>query len=477
MADNVVHIPAQRRARVMLVVDSRAQAIACAPVVRALREGAARFHPIVVSAGLHRDRFVPTLRDLDMECDIDLSLPGDIDEGQFHLLAGNAVLRFGLVVSRLRPDIVLVQGASATALAVALTAFHNNVPVAHIDAGPHGQQAGTPSPEEGNRRCIAAVASLHFAATKEAREALLHDGVDDARIAVTGATVAESLHRFAEASQAGSPAPEGAMHHDDATISRVHAVQTTGRGTNRHTGGDAGQTMGAAAHAPKVPDIRPVSLRRVPKRARDAADIAATPVPAAPATARAARPLPHGHRVLVSLHGLHASPQALKDICAAVRELALARRDTGFLVPVGSHRPLRDAAIPLLGALPNVHLMPVPPLPEFVACLRAARLVLTDAADVLEQAAALGVPVLALRATPHLPGAVRAGRARLVGTDKAAILRETAALLDDGAHHAAMAAACTAPGDDNASRRITLALDRFMTGLAPLLPPHAEFRA
>lgn len=470
MADNVVHIPAQRRAKVMVVVGTRAQAIACAPVVRALHEGAARFHTIVVSAGLHRDRFVRTLHDLGMECDIDLSLPGDIDEGQFHLLAGNAVLRFGLVVSRLRPDIVLVQGASTLALSVALTAFHNNIPVAHIDAGPHGDLPGTPSPEEGNRRCIAAVASLHFAATAEARAALVHDGVDGARIAVTGATVVESLHRFAEGGQeegtARDDAPAGPDDNDDARF----AARTP------------------QASAPRAPDIRPVSLRKA-RKARGAADATATDAAATENTVPSPLPGHHparaivggrfseGRTVLVSLTGMQAHPAALKDICAAVRELALSHRDTGFLVPLGSHRPLRDAAIPLLGAVPNVHLMPVPPLPEFVGCLRAACLVLTDAADVLEQAAALGVPVLALRATPHLPEAVRAGRAKLVGTEKAAILRETAALLDDPARHAAMAAACAAPGDGHASERITLALDRFMTGLVPLLPPHAEFRA
>jgi UDP-N-acetylglucosamine 2-epimerase (non-hydrolysing) len=473
MADNVVHIPAQRRAKVMVVVGTRAQAIACAPVVRALHEGAARFHTIVVSAGLHRDRFVRTLHDLGMECDIDLSLPGDIDEGQFHLLAGNAVLRFGLVVSRLRPDIVLVQGASTLALSVALTAFHNNIPVAHIDAGPHGDLPGTPSPEEGNRRCIAAVASLHFAATAEARQALLHDGVDGARIAVTGATVVESLHRFAEGGQEEDAAPGNAPAGPDDDNNARHA------------------THASEASAPRVPDIRPVALRQARKtrKARGGADAMATDaattqnaVPPAlpghgPARTIPGGRFPEGRTVLVSLTGMQAHPAALKDICAAMRELALSHRETGFLVPLGSHRPLRDAAIPLLGAVPNVHLMPVPPLPEFVGCLRAACLVLTDAADVLEQAAALGVPVLALRATPHLPEAVRAGRAKLVGTDKAAILRETAALLDDAARHAAMAAACAAPGDGHASERITLALDRFMTGLVPLLPPHAEFRA
>lgn len=471
MADNVVHIPAQRRAKVMVVVGTRAQAIACAPVVRALHEGAARFHTIVVSAGLHRDRFVRTLNDLGMECDIDLSLPGDIDEGQFHLLAGNAVLRFGLVVSRLRPDIVLVQGASTLALSVALTAFHNNIPVAHIDAGPHGDLPGAPSPEEGNRRCIAAVASLHFAATAEARQALLHEGVDDARIAVTGATVAESLHRFAESGQA-----------EDADPGNTPAAPGENDGA-RHAAPASG------ASAPRVPDIRPVSLRKAqptaPHQPEPAQADAASPEGGAPhqrpghppVRPAVGGPFPEGRTVLVSLNGMGAHPTALKDICAAVRELALSHRDTGFLVPLGSQRPLRDAAIPLLGAVPNVHLMPVPPLPEFVGCLRAACLVLTDAADVLEQAAALGVPVLALRATPHLPEAVRAGRAKLVGTDKAAILRETAALLDDAARHAAMAAACAAPGDGHASERITLALDRFMTGLAPLLPPHAEFRA
>lgn len=464
MADNVVHIPAQRRVKVMVVVGTRAQAIACAPVVCALHENAARFHVMVVGAGLHRDRFVSTMTDLGMDCDIDLSLPGDIDEGQFHLLAGNAVLRFGLVVSRLRPDIVLVQGSSTTTLAAALTAFHNNVPVAHIDTGSHDAQPGIPSPEEGNRRCIASVASLHFAATDAARDALLHEGVDGTRIAVTGTTMVDSLRRLTKSG------------HVDAHDTNGNDNETIGQN-------DAQQSATTAAHVPRVPDIRPASLRTVPKsptvpkNSVDATDIPAAPTPAPASRPRPVGPLPEGRTVLVSLTGMQAHPAALKDICAAVRELALTHRDTGFVVPVGSHRPLRDAAIPLLGAIPNVHLMPVPPLSEFVAILRAARLVLTDAADVLEQAVALGVPVLAVRATPHLPEAVRAGSARLVGTDRAAILRETTALLTDAAQHAAMAAACAMPGDGHASERITLALDRFMTGLAPLLPPHVEFRA
>src|SRR5690606_24397592 len=54
-----------------------------------------------------------------------------------------------------------------------------------------------PWPEEGNRRLVGALATLHFAPTAGARENLLKENVDRSRIVVTGNTVIDALGRVA----------------------------------------------------------------------------------------------------------------------------------------------------------------------------------------------------------------------------------------------------------------------------------------
>ncbi len=66
-------------------------------------------------------------------------------------------------LARLRPDLVLVQGDTNTALAAARVATQMHINVGHIEAGLRSHDVASPFPEEINRVEIAKLASLHFA--------------------------------------------------------------------------------------------------------------------------------------------------------------------------------------------------------------------------------------------------------------------------------------------------------------------------
>jgi UDP-N-acetylglucosamine 2-epimerase (non-hydrolysing) len=94
--------------------------------------------------------------------------------------------------------------------------------------------------------------------------------------------------------------------------------------------------------------------------------------------------------------------------------------------------------------------------------MRGATLLLTDSGGLQEEAPALGKPVLVLRRTTERPEAVDAGTAKLIGTDSADILRETALLLESPEAYEAMARAHNPFGDGQASARILESCRSFL---------------
>ena len=67
-----------------------------------------------------------------------------------------------------RPDRVLIQGDTATAMVGALAAYYRKVPVGHVEAGLRSGDIWQPWPEEINRRIVAPIADQHFAPTETA---------------------------------------------------------------------------------------------------------------------------------------------------------------------------------------------------------------------------------------------------------------------------------------------------------------------
>ena len=90
------------------------------------------------------------------------------------------------------PDQILVHGDTTTTFAAAFVAFSRRIPVAHVEAGLRTHCRELPFPEEINRQLTAVLASRHYAPTQRARENLIREGVEDARIHVTGNTVVDA---------------------------------------------------------------------------------------------------------------------------------------------------------------------------------------------------------------------------------------------------------------------------------------------
>jgi UDP-N-acetylglucosamine 2-epimerase (non-hydrolysing) len=74
-----------------------------------------------------------------------------------------------------------------------MAAYYQRIPVGHVEAGLRTGNLLAPWPEEGNRKVIAAVATVHFAPTEQARENLLREGIAPEAIHVTGNTVIDAL--------------------------------------------------------------------------------------------------------------------------------------------------------------------------------------------------------------------------------------------------------------------------------------------
>lgn len=92
------------------------------------------------------------------------------------------------VLAGLKPDMVLVQGDTISALSGALAARFSEFPVGHVEAGLRTFNVRSPWPEELVRKLIGQAADFHFAPTSTSRQNLIMEGVSPQKIFVTGNT-------------------------------------------------------------------------------------------------------------------------------------------------------------------------------------------------------------------------------------------------------------------------------------------------
>ena len=92
-----------------------------------------------------------------------------------------------------RPDAVVVQGDTTTAFACSLAAFHERIPVIHVEAGLRSHDISSPFPEEANRQLTSRLTALHLAPTALSRSNLVTEGIAASDIVVTGNTVIDAL--------------------------------------------------------------------------------------------------------------------------------------------------------------------------------------------------------------------------------------------------------------------------------------------
>lgn len=168
------------------------------------------------------------------------------------------------------------------------------------------------------------------------------------------------------------------------------------------------------------------------------------------------RSLPFAEKrcVLVTAHRRENIGRPLENICHAVKRLAEAYTDMIFLYPLHLNPKVRDTAVPILGNVENVYLMPPVDVEDMHNLLTRSFLVMTDSGGLQEEAPACGTPVLVLRTQTERPEAVEAGTVKVVGVRQEDIVREAVRLIECREQYDKMASAVNPYGDGKASEKI-----------------------
>lgn len=176
--------------KVLCVVGTRPEVVKMAPIIAALK-AASWARVCVLATAQHRQMLDQVLEVFGIRPDMDLDL---MRENQSLTSLTSRLLEHGerFLVDQ-QPDIVLVQGDTTSAMALALASFYQRIPVGHVEAGLRTGDISQPFPEEANRRFITQVASWHFAPTARARDRLLAEGCHADGVFLTGNTVVDAL--------------------------------------------------------------------------------------------------------------------------------------------------------------------------------------------------------------------------------------------------------------------------------------------
>ena len=182
--------------KILLVFGTRPEAIKMAPLVKKLQAMPAEFQTIVCVTGQHREMLDQVLRLFEITPDFDLNIMKPNQD--LYDITSRILLGMRDVLREVQPDIVLVHGDTTTSMAAALAAFYQQIPVGHVEAGLRTGNIYSPWPEEMNRLMTGRISTVHFSPTLLAKQNLLQEHVDEAKIVVTGNTVIDALQMVVE---------------------------------------------------------------------------------------------------------------------------------------------------------------------------------------------------------------------------------------------------------------------------------------
>ena len=377
--------------KIMLVFGTRPEAIKMAPLVKAFQKHPDTFETVVCVTGQHREMLDQVLRIFDITPDYDLNI---MKQGQdLYDVTARVLTGMRDVLKECRPDVVLVHGDTTTSTAAALSAFSQQIPVGHVEAGLRTHNIYSPWPEEMNRQITGRIATYNFAPTSLSRENLLKENVPDSQIIVTGNTVIDALYWVVDRIKT------------DSALENSLCKELV----------DAGYDVGRLAGGKKLVLIT-------------------------------------GHRRENFGDGFINMCTAIKDLTKKYHDV-----DFVYPMHLNPNvrRPIHEVFGDDLSNLGNMFFIEPLEYLSFVYLMEKSTIVLTDSGGIQEEAPGLGKPVLVMRDTTERPEALSAGTVKLVGTDYNKIVNEVSALIDDSAAYEKMSHAVNPYGDGMACERIT----------------------
>lgn len=380
-----------KRKKVMLVFGTRPEAIKMAPLVKEFQMYPERIDTIVCVTGQHREMLDQVLEIFGVVPDYDLNI---MKSGQdLYDITSRVILGMRDVLNEAQPDVVLVHGDTTTSMAAALSAFYQQIPVGHVEAGLRTNNIYSPWPEEMNRQMTCRIATFNFSPTVLSRQNLLREGVDESRITVTGNTVIDALHMVVERIKND---PSLSCSLDERLKKSGYDVRRLDEGSRRLVliTGHRRENFG-------------VGFKNI---------------------CNAIKTLSERYSNVDFVYPMHLNPNV--------------------------RRPIREVFGDRLHTSNNLFFIEPLEYLCFVYLMEKASVVLTDSGGIQEEAPGLGKPVLVMRDTTERPEAIEAGTVRLVGTDYAKIVSSMQTLLESEEAYNQMSKATNPYGDGKACSRI-----------------------
>lgn len=210
--------------KILSIIGARPQFIKAAAISRVLRRERGMLE-VLVHTGQHYDRNMSDVffRELGIPApDYNLG----IGSGAHGVQTGRMLEAIERVISKEKPDWVMVYGDTNSTLAGALAAAKARVPVAHVEAGL--RSFNRDMPEEINRVVADHVSDLLFAPTRTAVVNLRREGVEGRKIVRTGDVMYDAALHYAEKAERASKALRThALDGKNYVLATIHRAENT----------------------------------------------------------------------------------------------------------------------------------------------------------------------------------------------------------------------------------------------------------
>jgi UDP-N-acetylglucosamine 2-epimerase (non-hydrolysing) len=165
--------------RVLILLGTRPEAIKLAPVAQAFRSREEQIDVRVVSTGQHDDLLDSAVASLEMTIDEDLAIMRPNQD--LYDIGIQCLDKLRTTLKGWSPDVVVVQGDTATVFFGGLAGFYEGAKVAHVEAGLRSGNKWAPFPEE--------------------KDNLVAEGIPSDQVNVTGNTVIDAVQELARMDQ------------------------------------------------------------------------------------------------------------------------------------------------------------------------------------------------------------------------------------------------------------------------------------
>src|SRR5690554_4986008 len=141
--------------KVLCIFGTRPEAIKMAPVVKAISNSKELVCVVCVTAQ-QREMLDQVLELFEIVPDFDLDLM--THNQSLSDLTARVISELQAVLTKVKPDLVLVHGDTTTSMAASIAAFYQQIPVEHVEAGLRTHNKYSPWPEEINRQITSRIA-------------------------------------------------------------------------------------------------------------------------------------------------------------------------------------------------------------------------------------------------------------------------------------------------------------------------------